>query len=65
MQVSTLPAGAMRASGVPLNTASVERGEPREHDGDRDDEAIRTKAPAQPTSNLIGQRIGTIVNTQA
>ena len=65
MQTSSVSNGAQLAALASTTTLPAEKGERREPDGDRDDKAVQASAPTALSVNLLGQRVGTIINTQA
>lgn len=65
MQISSISTGAQLAALASTAVSPAEKGELREPDGDRDDKTVQASAPTAPSVNLFGQRVGTIINTQA
>lgn len=65
MQISSVSTGAQLAALGSTVVSPAEKGEPREPDGDRDDKAVQASAPTAPSVNLLGQRVGSIINPQA
>ncbi|QID17669.1 hypothetical protein G3580_08445 [Nitrogeniibacter mangrovi] len=65
MNISTVTAAISPAATTPMRSAATEKTESREPDGDRDDTTVQSRSSTQPTPNLLGQPVGTIINTQA
>ena len=65
MQIASVSTGAQLAALASTAVSPAEKSELREPDGDRDDKTVQASAPTAPSVNLLGQRVGTIINTQA